>query len=247
MNEDMTVNSVQNIAHNLRQVLERIALSASQAGRNPQEVCLVVVTKTHPVEVIETLLSAGIKSIGESYIDEALPKIAALAGRSGVEWHMIGHVQSRKGRQVCQNFQFLHSLDSLKLANHMNRFAGETGKHLPVLLECNVSAEESKYGWPASDETKWPELLSPIRQVLALPNLEVRGLMTVAPMVDDPDLARPFFKRLCQLQGYFSRNFPQADWHELSMGMSADFEVAIQEGSTIVRIGQAILGPRMAN
>jgi PLP dependent protein len=246
MVENRQVYSSENIARNLEQVLARIALSAVQAGRNPQDVRLVVVTKTHPVEVIETLLTAGINCIGESYIDEALPKITALAGRSGVEWHMIGHVQSRKARQVCENFQYLHSLDSLKLANHLNKFAGESGRCLPVLLECNVSAEQSKFGWPAWDEALWPKLLSPIQQVLTLPGLEVRGLMTIAPMLDDPDLSRPFFQRLRKLQSYLSYNFPQANWEQLSMGMSADFEVAIQEGATLVRIGQAILGPRMA-
>jgi pyridoxal phosphate enzyme (YggS family) len=247
MVENKIVYSVESITRNLEQVLAKIALSAGQAGRNPQDVCLVVVTKTHPVEVVEALLTAGVNCIGESYIEEALPKIAALAGRSGVEWHMIGHVQSRKARQVIENFQFLHSLDSLKLANHLNKCAGESGKVLPVLLESNVSAEQSKSGWPAWDEAQWPELLSPIQQVLTLPNLEVRGLMTLAPLVDDPDQARPFFQRLRKLQSFLSHNFPHANWQELSMGMSADFEVAIQEGATMVRIGQAILGPRMAH
>ena len=247
MVENKPVYSVENIARNLEQVYARIDLSAGQAGRNPQDVRLVVVTKTHPVEVIQALLAAGVNSIGESYIEEALPKITALAERSGVEWHMIGHVQSRKARQVCENFQFLHSLDSLKLAHHLNKFAGESGKTLPVLLECNVSAEQSKFGWPAWDEAQWTELLSPIQQVLNLPDLDVRGLMTIAPWVDDPDQARPFFQRLRKLQSFLSHNFPQANWQELSMGMSADFEVAIQEGATIVRVGQAILGPRMVH
>lgn len=111
---------MENILRNLEQVRSRIVQSARQAGRDPQEVRLVVVTKTHPVQVIEALLEAGVDCIGESYVEEAVPKIAALAGRSGVEWHMIGHVQSRKARQVCENFQFLHSLDSLKLASHLN-------------------------------------------------------------------------------------------------------------------------------
>ncbi len=238
------VNSTESILQNLEQVRSRIAHSARQAGREPQEVRLVVVTKTHPVHVIETLLAAGIRCIGESYIEEAVPKMVALAGRSDVEWHMVGHVQSRKARPVCENFQFLHSLDSLKLASHLNRFASELGKSLPVLLECNVSAEESKFGWPAWDEASWPELLSPFDQILALPNLEVRGLMTIAPLGVHPEGARPYFSRLRKLRSFLESKFQQAQWEELSMGMSADFEVAVEEGATMVRIGQAILGPR---
>lgn len=113
-----------------------------------------------------------------------------------------------------------------------------------MLLECNVSAEESKFGWPAWDEARWPELLSPIAQVLALSNLDVRGVMTIAPFSDDPSLARPYFSRLRKLRTFLSSKFQQGKWEELSMGMSADFEVAIEEGATMVRIGQAILGPR---
>ena len=237
--------SVEDIVRNLEHVRSRIALAARQAGRNPQDIHLVVVTKTHPVQDIEVLLEAGVNCLGESYVEEALPKISALAMRSGVEWHMIGHVQSRKARQVCGNFHYVHSLDNLKLANHLDRFAGETGRALPVLLECNVSAEESKFGWPAWDESRWPELLPPIEQVLALSHLEVNGLMTIAPFTGDPESARPYFHRLQKLRNYLSTVFPQVKWQELSMGMSADFEIAIQEGATLVRIGQAILGPRL--
>jgi pyridoxal phosphate enzyme (YggS family) len=244
MLQNKMVNSTENILRNLEQVRSRIVQSARRAGRDPQEVRLVVVTKTHPVQDIETLLEAGVDCIGESYVEEALLKIADLAGRSGVEWHMIGHVQSRKAQQVCENFQFLHSLDSLKLANHLNRFAREHDKILPVLLECNVSAEESKFGWPAWDEDRWPELLSPIAQILALSNLDVRGVMTIAPFDEDPSQSRPYFSRLRKLKAFLSSKFQSAKWEELSMGMSADFEVAIEEGATMVRIGEAILGPR---
>ncbi len=235
---------MENILQNLEKVKARIASSAIRAGRDPLEVRLVVVTKTHPVQVIEALIEAGVGCIGESYIEEAVPKILALAGRSGVEWHMVGHVQSRKARQVCENFHFLHSLDSLKLASHLNRFATEIGMTLPVLLECNVSAEPSKFGWPAWDEERWPDLLSAFAQVLAMPGLGVRGLMTIAPYSDDSSQARPYFSRLRNLKTYLSSELKQAKLKELSMGMSSDFDVAIEEGATMVRIGQAILGPR---
>ncbi len=244
MFQNEMLQSTENITRNLEQVRGRVAQAARRAGRDPGEVSLVVVTKTHPIPVIESLLEAGIRSIGESYVDEALPKIAALSGRPGLEWHMVGHVQSRKARAVCEHFNYLHSLDSLKLATHLDRFAGELGRRLPALLECNVSGEESKFGWPAWDENRWQELLPRVDQVLSLPNLDVRGLMTIAPYSDDPEQARPFFRKLRRLGDFFSAHFPQSAWQELSMGMSGDYEVAILEGATVVRIGQAILGPR---
>jgi pyridoxal phosphate enzyme (YggS family) len=234
----------ENIQRNLEQVRTRIFQSASRVGRDPQEIRLVVVTKTHPVPVIEALREAGVKWIGESYVEEALPKIAALGKGSGLEWHMIGHVQSRKAQSVCTYFQYVHSLDSLKLAGLLNRFAGNLAITLPVLLECNVSGEKNKYGWPAWDEEKWPELVPPIAQILSMSNLVVRGLMTVAPYDIVPARARPYFLRLSKLRTFLSAEFPHARLDELSMGMSGDFEVAVEEGATIVRIGQAILGPR---
>jgi pyridoxal phosphate enzyme (YggS family) len=140
----------------------------------------------------------------------------------------------------------MHSLDSLKLAQRLDRFAAELGRKLPLLLECNVSGEETKYGWPAWDEDRWEALLPEVAQVIELKNLEVRGLMTMAPFFDEPELARPYFRRLRRLQEFFKRCLPRANWQELSMGMSGDYIVAIQEGATIVRIGTAIMGPRPA-
>jgi PLP dependent protein len=158
---------------------------------------------------------------------------------------MIGHVQSRKAAWVAERFDWLHSLDSLKLARRISRFAGQAGRRLPVLMECNVSGEESKFGWPAWREGSWAELLDPFGEVLELPGLEIRGLMTMAPFLPDPEQARPYFKRLKKLQGYLAAKLPQADWSELSMGMSADFDVAVEEGATWVRVGTAITGSRV--
>jgi pyridoxal phosphate enzyme (YggS family) len=157
---------------------------------------------------------------------------------------MIGHVQSRKARAVCEQFACLHSLDSLKLAARLDRFAGELKRCLPVLLECNVSGEETKFGLPAYREESWENLLPEIDAILALPNLQIRGLMTMAPFLADPEETRPYFRRLRRLLEYFDRQYPRPEWRELSMGMSADFEAAIQEGATLVRIGTAILGER---
>ncbi len=224
-------------------VLERIDRAARQSGRDPAAVRLVVVTKTRPLEVVQAVISAGAHYLGENYAEEAVPKIQAVSGQ-GVEWHMIGHLQSRKAGLVCEHFDYLHSLDSLKLAERLSRLALENGRRLPVLLQFNVSGEASKSGWDAWQESSWPGLLDEIAQILAFPGLDVRGLMTMPPLDLDPESTRPHFQRLRRLQEYLASQFPAANWHDLSMGMSNDFEVAVQEGATWVRVGQAILGPR---
>jgi len=231
------------IAENYRRVLENIARAAQTAGRDPTEIKLVVVTKGHPVETAQAAVAAGARFLGENYVEEALPKIEALSG-AGVEWHMIGHVQSRKARPVAEHFAWVQSVDRLKLARRLDRFVGELGRRLPVLLECNVSGEESKFGWPAWDERRWPELAEELAPLMELPALEVRGLMTMPPYHPDPEASRPYFERLVRLRDFLAERFPAADWSELSMGMSNDYEVAVQCGATIVRVGTAIVGPR---
>ncbi len=231
------------IEQNYAMVIERVAAAAARAGRAPEDVRLVVVTKGQPLEAVRRVVAAGARCLGENYVEEALEKIPALAG-SGIEWRMIGHVQSRKAREIAAHFAWCDALDSRKLAERLDRFAAETGRRLPVLLECNVSGEESKFGFPAWEEARWPELAGEFAQVIALPNLQVRGLMTMPPFFEDPERARPFFQRLRYLQAFLAGALPQADWRELSMGMSGDFEAAIQEGATLVRIGTAIMGER---
>jgi hypothetical protein len=157
---------------------------------------------------------------------------------------MIGHVQSRKARLVIEHFDLFQSLDSLKLAKRLNRMAAEAERTLPVMLEFNVGGEESKFGWPAGKEKDWPVLYPTIEAILGLENLEVRGLMTMPPLETDPEDARIYFQTLRLLRDHLAARFPQADWRELSMGTSADYEVAVQEGATFVRIGTAIVGPR---
>jgi pyridoxal phosphate enzyme (YggS family) len=157
---------------------------------------------------------------------------------------MIGHVQSRKAQLVAGNFNFMHSLDSLKLARRLDRFCGEAGRRLPVLLEFNVGGEESKSGWEASDESRWPGLVEEAAQVLALPNLQVRGLMSMPPLGETAEFSRPFFQKVRRLREFLAGQFPQADFSELSMGTSSDYEVAVEEGATFVRVGTAIVGPR---
>ena len=232
------------IRANYERVLEQIAKAARSAGRDPQAVKLVVVTKGHPLSAIQQALDAGIRTFGENYPEEGVEKILACAYQPGIEWHMIGHVQSRKARLICEHYQWMHSLDSLKLAIRLDRFAGEIGRKLPVLLEWNVSGEESKQGWSAWDEPRWEELLAEVSLIVDLPNLLVHGLMTMPPFFPDAEQSRPYFQRLRRLQEFFAQQLPRASWQELSMGMSADFEIAVQEGATLVRVGTAIMGAR---
>ena len=233
-----------NVERNFLRVQDQIVQAAKVAGRDPATVKLVVVSKGHPVEGVRAALNAGVRVFGENYAQEGLSKKIACSGWAGVEWHMIGHVQSRKAKIVVEHYDWLHSLDSLKLARRLDRFASEFDQHLPVLLECNVSGEESKFGFSAWNEIDWPRLIEELSSLFELKNLTVRGLMTMAPFLEDPEGARPYFQRLRKLRDYLMEQFPHGDWSELSMGMSGDYPVAIEEGSTLVRIGTAILGRR---
>jgi len=224
--------------------LESIAAVARAVGRDPESVRLVVVTKAQPLEVVQAAVQAGARILGENYPEESVSKILAIEPEIGVEWHMIGHVQSRKARLVIEHFDLLQSLDSLKLAERLNRMAQEANRVLPVMLELNVGGEESKYGWLAAQEKDWPALYPEIETILGLENLRLRGLMTMPPLETDPEQARVYFRALRLLRDHLAARYPQADWRELSMGTSADYEVAVQEGATLVRIGTAIVGPR---
>lgn len=235
---------VASIRENHQVVLDQISESARKAGRNPDEIRLVVVTKTQPMEIIQAAVEAGVRLFGENYPEEGVTKIQSLAAQSGVEWHMIGHVQSRKARLVADHFALLHSLDSLKLAQRLDRFAAESNRILPVLLELNVGGEDSKSGWDASAESQWNALLPDFASIVELPHLRVQGLMTMPPLGTDPEESRRFFQRLRRLRDHLDSQFPQAEWRELSMGTSMDYTVAVEEGATLVRVGTAIVGAR---
>jgi hypothetical protein len=235
---------ISSIRERYEKILDTIATSAIKVGRKPESTRLVVVTKLQPPEVIRAAIDAGARILGENYADEAAGKISVLNRQSAVEWHMIGHVQSRKAALVARYFALVHSLDSQKLAQRLDRSAAEYGRTLPVLLEFNVSGETSKHGWEAADESRWPELLTDVNAIAILPNLKVSGLMTMPPLSTDPEATRIYFRQLRRLRDFFSKRVPQVEWNELSMGTSADFAVAVEEGATLVRIGQAILGPR---
>jgi pyridoxal phosphate enzyme (YggS family) len=207
---------------------------------------LVVVTKKQPLEHVRAVLEAGARDLGENYAEEGAEKIRAVGPVEGLRWHMIGHVQSRKA-ELAAGFDVIHTLDSLKLATRLDRFAGEVGRRLPVLLEVNLSGEDSKFGYQASDETRWGELIDAFEQIASMPNLEVRGLMTMPPFTAEPEASRPFFRRMRRLQAYLVKRLPDVEWRDLSMGTSTDFAVAVEEGATLVRVGTAILGSRTLN
>jgi pyridoxal phosphate enzyme (YggS family) len=232
------------IKKNMAVVQERIGRAAYSVGRDPDGILLVVVTKGHSVEVVSHAIEAGVRCFGENYVEEAAQKIQAVNDQRNYEWHMIGHIQSRKARQVCELFHFVHSIDSIKLAERLNRFMEEYEWKLPILLECNVSGEQSKFGWPAWEEDRWEDLLPEFSQIASLQNILIQGLMTMAPITVEVEYTRPYFQRLRYLQEYLGVQLPGSDWGKLSMGMSADYEIAIQEGANIVRIGTAILGKR---
>jgi hypothetical protein len=232
------------VAANLEAVMARIRGAAQRSGRDASAVRLVAVTKAQPPDRVRAAYRAGVCDFGENRVEEALAKLVEFSQMQGVRWHMIGHIQSRKARLVAPAFEMVHSVDRLKIAGLLDRHAGEAGRRLPVLLECNVSGEATKEGWASWDKGAWQALAGQARQVLELPHLEVLGLMTMAPWTAEPDTVRPVFRRLRALRDFLAERVP-GRWDELSMGMSDDFEVAVEEGATLVRIGRAIFGPRV--
>lgn len=232
------------IQENYKRVLERIEKAALSVGRDPGTIRLVVVTKTQPIDSIQAVIDAGALDCGENYVEEAIPKIDAFRDYKAINWHMIGHVQSRKAPIVCQNFNYIHSLDCVKLAQKLSRNLEEININLPVWLEFNVSGEETKSGWDISDENKWDLILTDLDNILHLPKLIFLGLMTIPPYSEEPESTRHYFQKLRRFQEFVINHYQLSGLSELSIGMTADFEIAIQEGSTCVRIGQAIFGPR---
>ena len=235
------------IAANLAQVRERMRAACERVGRSPDEVRLVAVTKTRGQEEVQAAYACGLRDFGENRVEEAEEKLALLAEAFQADpptWHLIGHIQGRKAGRAAALADVIHSLDSLRLAHRFERFAAEQDKELPVLVEVNVSGEATKGGYPAWDETTQRALLDELEPMGQLAHLRVLGLMTMAPIAPDAELARPVFSSLRQLRDKLRSRLNYSAWHELSMGMTDDFEVAIEEGATIVRVGRAIFGPR---
>jgi PLP dependent protein len=239
----MDANQTADIAHNIARVRERIAAACLRCGRDPAEVTLVAVTKTVPAERVRLACGFGLTDVGENRVQEAREKMPALHDLA-LRWHMIGHVQSNKAGQVADNFQFVQSVDSLELAVHLSRrMQGRGGATLPVLLEINIGAELTKSGFVVGNAGR-AAFVASVEQIVRLPGLAVQGLMTVAPIASDAAQARPYFQQMRLLRDHLRTVLPQHTWNHLSMGMSDDFEVAIEEGATMVRVGRAIFGPR---
>ena len=229
------------IAENISLVRERINAASRRAGRDPGEVALMGVTKTLLAERIWEAYHAGLRLFGENRVQEFAGKAEALRDLAGAEWHMIGHLQTNKAAAAAELFSAVDSVDSLRLAQRLNAAAAQLGKKLAVLIEVNVGGEAAKSGVaPASEEIE-----AILRSAPELEHLEIRGLMTIPPFTEDPEGARPCFRMLRRLRGEIAeRRLPGVAMDALSMGMSHDFEVAIEEGSNCVRVGTAIFGER---
>ena len=265
------ISTTETLAGRIASVRERIVAATRRAGRRPGEVTLVAVSKTHGPEEVAAAYAAGLRFFGENRVEEAAPKTEAVARLVAPApppaWHMIGHLQSRRAEDVLPWASMVHSVDSIKLAQRLSRFVTSPpfplsyqergaplpsqGKpvlsvskegwgvgDLPILLEVNVSGEASKYGFHQED------LPGAVEAIAALPGLALQGLMTMAPIATDPEEVRPVFAALRALKDELARRYPALDWRHLSMGMTDDFEVAIEEGATLVRVGRAIFGER---
>lgn len=217
---------------------QKIQNAAIHCGRDPKTIRLVAVTKTQPVQRVQEAISTGIDVVGENYIQEAQEKYAALCHQQ-VQWHFIGHLQSNKSKYAVRIFELIHSVDSLKLAAELNKCAAKIGKIQKILIQVNIAQELSKSGVETGNA------LGLIRQIAEYGHISVRGLMTMPPFFDEPEKARPYFKVLRHLKDQIAaEKIPGVLMDELSMGMTGDFEAAIEEGATLVRIGTAIFGER---
>jgi len=229
------------VSENIARVREQIEKAANRAGRDPEDITLMAVTKTVPPERIREAYNAGLRTFGENRVQEFDGKRNALRDLAEAQWHMIGHLQSNKAANAVELFHAIESVDSLRLARKLNAAGQELGKKLPVLIEINIGGEQAKAGL-APDSA---ELLELFQAAQELPSLELQGLMTVPPYADDPEQSRPYFRKMYELSRKVdAMNLPGIGTKVLSMGMSHDFTVAIEEGSTCVRVGTAIFGER---
>lgn len=226
------------VSENWSQLRAKAAAAAERAGRRPEDVTIIAVTKTFPAAVVREAYDAGIRVFGENYVQEALDKMVALP--TDVEWHMIGHLQSNKARQVAGRFALIHSVDSVHLAKELDKRAAQQGAAQRILVQVNIADEDSKSGFQAA------ETLDAVAEMAALEHLEVRGLMTIGPLASNPEDVRWVFKELRALRDTVQMRLPSVQPRELSMGMTGDYEAAIEEGATLVRVGRAIFGDRSA-
>ncbi|PYK22764.1 MAG: YggS family pyridoxal phosphate-dependent enzyme [Verrucomicrobia bacterium] len=224
------------VAENLERVREQIARAAAKSGRTTDDVELVAITKTHPADKVREAIETGQTLFGESRVQEARAKIPELP--SNLRWHFVGHLQKNKIRHALPLFEMIHSVDSLALAQDMNRVAEEEGMHPRVLLQVNVAGEGSKFGFSPD------KLRHQMEELLALPRLSILGLMTIPPLAEEAEASRKYFVQLRELRDRVQTDF-RVDLAQLSMGMTQDYAIAIEEGATLVRVGTAIFGERM--
>lgn len=238
------------IADNIQSVQENIAAACAKVNRDPETVTLIGVSKTKPVAMLVEAIHAGVQHLGENRVEEGETKIPTVNAQveTAPTWHMIGHIQSRKAKLVPPLFQVVHSVDTLKLAQKLSKLLEETDDTRDVFLEINISGEDSKYGFNAAnwstDLAVREQLWSDVQTIFGLPGLRVRGLMTMAPIVDDMEQTRPIFADMAALRAELSNEI-DIDLPDLSMGMTDDYPVAVEEGATLVRVGRAIFGERV--
>lgn len=229
------------IKENIRLIRQRINNAAEKAGRDPASIRLVAVSKRHDVQAVLQALEAGQLIFGENYLQEAGEKIEKVGQVSGLKWHLIGHLQSNKARQAAYLFDMIETVDRLKLARALDRYAGEAYRILPILIQVNIGREEQKAGVSPEETEKF------LVRLKEYPGLRVKGLMAMPPQRSDPEEVRPWFRELRLMAENFRSKglFAEKERVELSMGMSHDFETAIEEGATLVRVGTAIFGSRL--
>jgi pyridoxal phosphate enzyme (YggS family) len=235
---------VAKIRQRLAQVNKAISAACQRSGRSDDEVTLVTVSKRQPEELIRAAYACGLRRFGENYAEEAVAKMDALADLADIQWEMVGHLQSRKVKLIASRVVRVHSIDRSKVAHLLDQNRDPGLPALQALIEVNISGETSKEGVPGEDPARWGELLPFVDEVVAYPRLKLTGLMTMPPLQDNMEANRVYFRRLRDLRDYLNAQRPDLKLHELSMGTSADFPVAIEEGATIIRLGESILGPR---
>lgn len=228
---------MEEIRQNIAQVEEKIAAAAKRAGRNPEDILLLAVSKTKPVELIREAVACGLHFLGENKVQEIMDKYEPMG--EGIHWHLIGHLQTNKVKYIVDKVDMIHSVESVKLAEEINKRAAAANVVMDVLVEVNIAQEESKFGVKVEDTEAF------IREIAPLPHIRVRGLMTVAPFVENPEENRAYFRKMRELLVDINdKRIDNINMDTLSMGMTGDYEVAIEEGATIVRVGTGIFGER---
>lgn len=235
------------INDNIQRVQEQIAIACAKVNRNEDDVTLIAVSKTHPVDSITEAINAGLSNFGENRVEESQLKVPEINNRVDIKptWHYIGHIQSRQAKDIAPLFDVFHSIDRLKIARKLSTLAQDANKTIEGMIEINISGERAKYGFDASnwknDNSVKAQLWQDLETIISLPNLKIRGLMTMAPFYDNMEATRPVFAGLAELRETIQNDFGLR-LDDLSMGMTNDFPIAIEEGATMVRIGRAIFG-----